>query len=234
VILLSGDVHFASSVVLDYWTTVAEPVSRVIQFTSSASRNEGPGILRPLVRALPFGQGLLGGEPSERLAWKGEAAIALPAGADVPPGRRARMLRTPALVPAGGWPAGTTITAEPDWRWRAWLLRDDRRRAELPVSYPFQDPVAELDPNDILESFARITARHAAAALNRKDQVRVVVFMPNAATISFRTVDGVLRVRQTHFSEASPASAIGAANTIHEAAVKPLEGVDRPRLETDA
>jgi hypothetical protein len=234
VILLSGDVHFASSAVLDYWSTGADPTSRVVQFTSSGVRNEGPAILRPLVRAMPFGQGLLRGEPTARLAWKGEAAITLPAGTHIAPGRRARMLRKPALVPAGGWPNGTTITSGPDWRWRAELLRDDRRRAEMPVSYPFQDPVAELDPNDMLESFAQVTARHAAAALNRKDQMRVVVFMPNAATISFRTVDGILKVRQTHFSEASPASALGAPNTVHETAIAPPVGDTGPQLETDA
>ena len=56
----------------------------------------------------------------------------------------------------------------------------------------------------------------------------------NAATISFRTVDGVLRVRQTHFSEASPASALGAPNTVHETAVAPPVGAPVPQLETDA
>ena len=233
VILLSGDVHFASSAVLDYWTTGPDPISRMVQFTSSGVRNQGPAVLRPLVRALPFGQGLLRGEPQSRLAWKGEAAIDLPAGTNIPPGRRARMLRTPALVPAAGWPAGTTVTSGPDWRWRAQMLRDERRRAELPVSYPFQDPVAEFDPADALESFARVAARHAAAALDRKDQMRVIVFMPNAATVSFRAVDGAIRVRQTHFSEATPDSALGAPNTVHEVAIAPPAGDLGPRLETD-
>ena len=156
VVVLSGDVHFASSVSLDYWAAGATPVARIVQLTSSGVRNEGPAILRPLVRALPFGQGLLRGEPQERLGWKETAAIDLPAGSHIAPGRRARMLRTPALVPAGGWPAGSTVTAGPDWRWRACVLRDERTHDELPVSYPFQDPVAEFDPNEPLESFARI------------------------------------------------------------------------------
>jgi hypothetical protein len=234
VLVLSGDVHFASSVVLDYWTTGAAPISRIVQLTSSGVRNEGPAILRPLVRALPFGQGLLRGEPSARLAWKEEAAISLPSGSRIPPGRRARMLRKPALVPARGWPAGATITAAPDWRWRANVLRDERKRDELPVTYPFQEPVEEFDPTDVPESFARITARHAAAAMNRKDQVRVVVFMPNAATVSFRLVDTELRVRQTLFSEASIGSALGAPNTVHETRLLPPTDAAAPELETDS
>jgi hypothetical protein len=233
VVVLSGDVHFASSVALDYWAAGATPVARIVQLTSSGVRNEGPAILRPLVRALPFGQGLLRGEPQARLGWKKTAAIDLPAGSHIAPGRRARMLRTPALVPAGGWPAGSTVTAGPDWRWRARVLRDERTHGELPVSYPFQEPVAEFDPNEPLESFARIAARHAKAALNRKDQVRVVVFMPNCATVSFRTVDGKLRVSQTLFSEASPGSALGAPNTVHETELLPPADDAGPQLETD-
>jgi hypothetical protein len=233
VILLSGDVHFASSAVLDYWSAGAEPISRIVQFTSSGVRNQGPAVLRPLVRALPFGQGLLRGEPQARLAWKGEAAISLPAGSSIAPGRRARMLRTPALVPATGWPAGTTTTSGPDWRWRAEMLRDDRPHAELPVSYPFQVPIAEFDAADALESFARVAARHAAAALDRKDQMRVIVFMPNAGIVSFRTVDNKIRVRQTLFSEATPDSALGAPNTVHEAVLAPPAGDPGPQLTTD-
>lgn len=235
VVLLSGDVHFASSAVLDYWAkTGADPVARIVQLTSSGARNQGPSVLRPLVRALPFGQGLLRGEPVERLAWKGEAAVDIPDGTHIPPGRRARMLRKPALVPAAGWPEGTTTTSPPDWRWRARLLRDERRRAELPVSYPFQAPVAELDRSDMAGSLALVAARHATAALDRKDQMRVVVFAPNAGTVSFRSAADGLHVRHTLLSEASPASALGAPNTVHEAAITPPVGDPGPQLSGGA
>ena len=238
VILLSGDVHLSSSAVLDYWAGLpGGPLSRIVQLTSSGARKEGPAVLRPLVRALPFGQGMLRGEPVERLAWKtfmkdpplgdpseGTPALTLPAGSSITPGRRARMLRTPSLVPAAGWPAGTIVNTQPDWRWRARMLRDERRRAELPPSYPFQAPVDEFDPADQAASFARIVARHAAAALDRKDQMRVCVFSPNAATVTFATVDTEVRVRHTIYSEATFGSAIGAANTVHETAILPPAG----------
>jgi hypothetical protein len=233
VLLLSGDVHFASSAVLDYWTkTSPGPVSRIVQVTSSGVRNQGPAVLRPLVRALPFGQGLLRGLPVERLAWKGEAPITVPAGANISPGRRARMLRSPALVPADGWPEGTVATETPDWRWRSSLLRDERMHPELPVSYPFQNPVAEIDARDMPGSLARIAARHATAALDRRDQMRVVVFAPNAGVISFRPGAGGLHARHTLFSEASPDSALGAPNTVHEAAILPPAGDAGPQLRS--
>lgn len=244
VVILSGDVHLSSSAVLDYWAgPPAGPLSRVIQLTSSGARKEGPAILRPLVRALPFGQGMLRGEPVERLAWKsfvkepplgeeveGTPALTLPAGSSITPGRRARMLRTPSLVPAAGWPAGTVVNTPPDWRWRAEMLRDERGRADLPVTYPFQAPVDEFDPADQAGSFAKIVARHAAAALDRKDQVRVLVFSPNAATVSFAEVGSEIRLRHTIFSEATMGSAIGAANTLHEVAILPPAGDLGPEL----
>lgn len=244
VILLSGDVHLSSSAVLDYWAGLpGGPLSRIVQLTSSGARKEGPAVLRPLVRALPFGQGMLRGEPVERLAWKtfvkdpplgdpseGTPALTLPAGSSITPGRRARMLRTPSLVPAAGWPAGTVVNTQPDWRWRARMLRDERRRAELPPSYPFQAPVDEFDPADATASFAKIVARHAAAALDRKDQMRVCVFSPNAATVTFATVDSEIRVRHTIYSEATFGSAIGADNTVHEAAILPPAGDLGPEL----
>jgi hypothetical protein len=236
VVILSGDVHFSSSAVLDYWSGASpEPTSRIIQFTSSGARAQAPGgsMLRPLIRALPFGQGMLRGEPVERLAWKESAAITLPAGSAITPGRRARMLRKPALVPAAGWPADSAITIPPDWRWRAQLLRDERGRAELPVSFAFLPPVDEFDPADPTASFARIVARHAATALDRRDQMRVCVFSPNAATVSFEAVDSDLRVRHTVFSEATAGSALGAPNTVHDRSIFPPAGDSGPRLQTE-
>ena len=248
VLVLSGDVHLSSSAVLDYWPGPATaPVSRIVQLTSSGARKEGPSVLRPLVRALPFGQGLLRGEPVERLAWKefmldttpgGEGedlpAITIPPGSSITTGRRARMLRTPSLVPAAGWPAGSVVNHPPDWRWRARMLRDERTRAELPVTYPFQAPVEEFDPTDPTGSFARIVSRHALAALDRKDQMRVCVFSPNAATVTFREgdTDGDVIVRHAVFSEAMVGSALGAPNTMHEASIRPAVADPRPELQT--
>ena len=205
------------------------PVARIVQLTSSGVRNEGPAILRPLVRALPFGQGLLRGEPQARLGWKETAAIDLPTGsATSRPGAGHGCCAPRRSSPrAAGRPAPRSQPA-PTGGGELASCATNATHDELPVSYPFQDPVAEFDPNEPLESFARIAARHADAALDRKDQVRVVVFMPNCATVSFRTVDGKLRVRQTLFSEASPGSALGAPNTVHEAELAAARGRRRP------
>jgi hypothetical protein len=236
VVILSGDVHFSSSAVLDYWSGAAtQPSSRIIQCTSSGARAQAPGgpMLRPVLRAMPFGQGIMRGEPVERLAWKEAAAISLPAGASITPGRRARMLRSPALVPAGGWPAHTTVTTPPDWRWRSSLLRDERGRAELPVSLPPLPPVDEFDPADSAASFAGIVARHALTALDRRDQLRVCVFSANVATVSFQGAGPDARVRHTIFSEVTAGAAPGAPNTAHEVPIHPPPGDPGPSLQTE-
>ncbi len=110
VVVLSGDVHFASTLTLDFWGKDDETLdSRIVQCTASAARNQPGDDERGLLRTLRIGQQLLRGVPAERIAWEGDHGVVLPAGASIRPGRRGRLRRKPALLPAQGWPAGTTV-----------------------------------------------------------------------------------------------------------------------------
>ena len=135
--ILSGDVHFASGLALDFWSGQDPTVdSRIVQLTSSPVRNSAAEVIRAAIHAARFSQQLLRGLPLERLGWSGKSSITVPPGKAISPARRSRMKASPAVVPAGGWPAGTTITADkpPDFRFRLTPLRDDRPRSELDPS----------------------------------------------------------------------------------------------------
>jgi hypothetical protein len=143
------------------------------------------------------------------------------------------MLRTPALLPAAGWPAQTATTKPPDWRWRATMLRDVRGKQELPVTYPPRLEVEEYDPGDVLESLSHVVRRHALAALRPRNAMRVLVVTPNAGTVSFEAVDGDVVVRHCVFSQALDDSQVGAGNTLHAASIRPPAGDPGPQLRTD-
>ena len=97
--VLSGDIHFANTLVMDYWGKDDESLdSRVVQCTASASRNQPEESLRGLLRTLRIGQQLLQGLPCERIGWEGDHGVVLPPGAAIRPGRRARLLRKPAIA----------------------------------------------------------------------------------------------------------------------------------------
>jgi hypothetical protein len=198
VLLLSGDVHFASSMVLDFWGKGDETAdSRIVQLTSSAARNQPEATMRAALRAMPFGQALLQGAPYDRLGWDAKPPINVPHGSTVRPGRRARLRRTPGIVPASGWPAGTTLdtTKPPDWRWRLTCLRDERPnppRADSDSAGPL--PTVG---GDILQSYADIVGYQANAANNAVDPLRLMVFRNNIGVITF-TPDGPDEVIVTH------------------------------------
>jgi hypothetical protein len=202
VVALSGDVHFAGTLTLDFWGKGDDVLdSRIVQCTSSAARNQPDESMRGYLRALRIGQQLLRGVPCERLGWEGDHGVVLPAGASIRPGRRARLRRKPAILPARGWPAGTTVSSPPDWRWRVEVLRDERTHAQLPAGAP-DVPVLTWNAGDKVSSYADIAGKHQQVALAPKDPVRLLVFRNNIGLVSFAK-DGVdFRVSHTLLSSA--------------------------------
>jgi hypothetical protein len=202
VVILSGDVHFASSMVLDFWAKGDDAAdSRVIQFTSSAARNQPnpSGKEVSAIRGLRFGQQMLRGRPFERLGWEDKPAIQVPAGASIPPGRRARFLRTPGLARADGWPPGTTIdpAKPPDWRWRLTVLGDARPNPPRRVDDQLVETLPAWNAADPIQSHADIAARHQQAAYRLVDPIRLMVFRNNLGVVSF-AADGPDEYRVTH------------------------------------
>ncbi len=200
VVVLSGDVHFASTLTLDFWGKDDETLdSRIVQCTSSAARNQPGDDMRGLLRTLRIGQQLLRGVPAERIAWEGDHGVVLPAGASIRPGRRGRLRRKPAILPAQGWPAGTTTSKAPDWRWRLEVVRDERPKSALPAGAPVV-PVLSWNAGDKLASYAEIGASHQTVALDPRDPVRLMVFRNNLGLVSFARDGTDYRVAHTLLS----------------------------------
>jgi hypothetical protein len=186
VLVLSGDVHFSSSVALDYWKgSSATVTSRIVQLTSSAARNGAEKNLQAIIRAARFSQQLLRNQPFERLAWSTKSPIVVPTGTAVAPGRRSRMRRAPSLLPAAGWPAGTTIPNDkpPEWRWRVTALRDDTPRSQIVHPERLQPPLPTFDAGSPVDCYRATAGVHAQLALSTTELLRTLVFGTNIGLI---------------------------------------------------
>jgi hypothetical protein len=101
------------------------------------------------------------------------------------------MRRSPALLPARGWPVGTTIPADapPDWRWRLTVLRDETPRAQSTHPERMPPPLPAFDATDPFASYDQVAAVHAQLALSPTEMLRTMVFPTNLGLIRFE-VDG--------------------------------------------
>lgn len=231
VVMLGGDVHFSCSLALDYYRSGAARPSRLIQLTSSPARNSFKAIVKLLVRQNPFLQNVGTQFAAARLAWKsGPAPITLPADGFVSPGRRSRIQRSPALLPASGWPAGTSIPEDkkPDWSWRLSLQRDPRRESELPTTLrqPQLPAEEELDPDRALPAYRAVAMRQQAMAVTRFDFLRQMIFHNTLALVRIeKAVDaaGGTDLVLTHvlLSEDAPDSVTPAEGTHHVIVLTP-------------
>jgi len=232
VVILSGDVHFASSMVCDVWTKGDDSCdSRILQCTSSAAKNEWGTRERAVIRGQRSAQKLLQGTPFERLGWDGEHGVVLQQGAAIRPGRRARLLRSPTVVPAGGWPAGTTLKADrpPDVRFRIAVLRDERPAAMRGVGVPTPPALPDWNASDPRSVYATVAARHQSLASSNMETVRLMVFASNIGIVTFSDAGGGEHVA-TH-AVMSPAGdgTTGEAYTEHSVALS-RSGVPAPPI----
>jgi hypothetical protein len=234
--ILSGDVHFSSTVVMDHYRKGVAKPSRIVQLTCSPARNEFKAVVKLLVRQNPVLQQVAGAIAISRLAWAGASPVVVPFPANVSPGRRGRLVRKPSLIPAAGWPAGTAFPADkpPDWRWRLTVLRDDRPESALPpmLRQPLFTAAQELVPGDAFKGYQAIAARHQQATMTRFEHLRQLVFKSNIAVVRLlRGADGSLRLRHSLYSADAPGSATFAEGTRHETALSPSP-LPPPTLET--
>jgi hypothetical protein len=233
VVLLSGDVHYACSLTLDYWKKGAPKPARIVQLTSSSLHNVFKDIAQTLARNLALLQGAVQGRAAERIAWDDKAPIKVPHDKPVVPGRLARAYRSPALLNAQGWPDGTTVEQVPDWAWRIRLVADTRPETALPqeLRQPFLDAGEELDPADPLKTYRAVAARHQAAAVTRFDPLRRIVFSPNLGLVSFARAGGAWSVTHALVSESARESPTGAENTVHVIPLATPAEDEAPSLE---
>lgn len=232
VVLLSGDVHYACTLTMDYWKGSGDP-SRIVQLTSSGARNGWPVVLESAFRNVGMLRGELQEMKVERVAWERPGAI-VPGGI-VGPGRSVQMLQTPCLLPTTGWPPQTSTSKEPDWRWRAQIVTDERPvgtdSRQLPVpgsstNIPDDDDIAATyDP------YVAMLRRHAAATRMKPRLLRTVVFISNLGLIGFSGAGATAEVTHTLLSAASELKdeRKAKANTLHKTSLGTPAGTLPPR-----
>jgi hypothetical protein len=221
VVLLGGDVHFACSVVLDYYKKGVTAPSRIVQLTSSPARNQFKAVVRLLLRQNAMLQRVETEFATARLAWNGPSSLIVPPGQFVSPGRRSRMKRSPALLPADGWPAATAFPSDkpPDWRWRLTVQRDRRSESALPTALRQQlfSATDELNESSALPAYRAIATRHQTATATRFDFLKQMIFKSNIGLVRLtKDANNNIVLRHTLISESAPDSVTGAEATVHE------------------
>jgi hypothetical protein len=261
VVLLSGDVHYSASAEMSYWKGTAQQPTRFAQFTSSGFKNVMPVYIRAVDRSLGFAQQMVRSLTAiERLGWDRpqENLILLPSGAsehDLVPVMRARLKRTPVMVPTWGWPdknkegerdpakaSRLNAAFPPDWRWRAKGILDKRPDAERPApERPTPLDLAAIDAKlkspQAIEAYSAIAARHQDA-LSRLKNARQILFRSNFGLVRFEkkgdALDAIHEV-YTAFDDPdapSPTPARPEAYMVHVASLGPLNEEPPSKLRT--
>ena len=205
VLLLSGDVHYSFVARMIYWAKhpYARPVrparsaSLIVQFTSSAVRNEDYGLTSP-DRQHKGGYNHFYGT----LAWMGVPANTGPpadvAGWNVPPGagkvtigtqvtggafwrHRVSLIRTPpALLNVVGLPSDTAITLAEDWRYQINWLHGTKAPVTTTPPTPLTLPTDPLKRTLAIHEFQR---DFRASLIN--DEGRDIVGHNNCGELTF-------------------------------------------------
>lgn len=201
VVLLSGDIHAGFTAYADYWSSPnGQPVrtARIVQLVSSGLTKDwgeyGPAFIGHTLTHEIFESATTPTQPlAERVGWgtplkqvpveppSTDDIIRVPEGSVAHPTYRARLRMRAPVVPTHGWPSGTTEGRDPNWAWRAFMVRDER--PELPTTptivsrtTPVELPVDPLSPS--------LVGWHAAAT-RRMAYGRVFCFLPNVGVVTF-------------------------------------------------
>ena len=234
-VILSGDVHFAATAVVDYYRKKIPDdgsglppenlPARIVQLISSPCHNTFHATVQALVRTNALLQRAAGEPAVERIAWKDAAPIVLPNGEPIPLPRLMRMKRSPALLLSAGWPPGTTVPdgKGPDWAWRLTLVRDERPNDALPTALrqPFLPAAKDLNLLDPLPAYRALAARHATAAMTHFDHLRTIVFNANIGLIRIEADNPGFTLVHTLVTQDAPDSVSPGENTIHRASLEP-------------
>lgn len=156
VIVLSGDVHYGFSSVLDFWDKEeATPKARIVQLTSSALKNEEFGNFH-LYRSALVQKLITGiGNNLEHLVWKDKI---LTVSGNVTMRNRIKLRKNPAVLPVAGWETTATVSPNPDYRYRLKISHDNRtdRKSE---SIKFENDINLTDKTDTIEAYKKIVQR---------------------------------------------------------------------------
>lgn len=197
VVLLSGDIHYASTMTLDYWAKDSTAPARLVQCIASPAKNVFKDVVDQILRRVG---NLQRAEeiPMERLAWKDgvDVSLLVPAGARVSLARRSRLRHKPALVPTSPWPTGAAIPAAadkaPDWRWRIQTVTDTvTKRDDLPPGLRTRKFLDHIEQQPLADQLVEISSVHQGRLTDNLPLLRRMVFAPNFGIVRFeRTATG--------------------------------------------
>jgi hypothetical protein len=207
VVMLSGDVHYASSVVMSYWKDRFKPPARFAQLVCSALKNNFEDKLAWADQAFAIFQKVLQlNDEAARLGWNNFVSdlMSLPAGKKPLPALDARMQQAPILLPTLGWPDGTNEKAAnpPDFCWRLHVVRDQRTDSQRPEAQRaaslFSDPTKDVTAT--ADAFQTVAVRHTKQ-LDKMNFTRQMLFNTNLGAIRFeRNADVVTVIHQLYSS----------------------------------
>jgi hypothetical protein len=224
VVVLGGDVHYGAAYAMD-WTGDGR-TARILHFTSSAAKNAwtngAPTYIRNLMLFNDMATGLQKvGLPMVRAGWADSLPPVVDDVSHEPPLARIAVQTGPVLLTDQLFRTRHPLTRPPDWIWRTDAIGDTR--TERPVAAQTPQPASDLPADTTaVNHYGDLTALHVAAlrtvAINRGLQ-----YLCNAGVISFVTVGGDLRVRQSLYSlrARQQPNEKGDAYIVHEASLTP-------------
>ncbi|MFA5327640.1 MAG: hypothetical protein WC384_07605 [Prolixibacteraceae bacterium] len=196
VVILSGDVHFGLSTVLDYFKGAGK--SRIVQLVSSPCKNEAEklgnqhilisGRLQQLQRAAYF--------PGERLGWLNKVVNVT---GSISPRNEIRRHKNPVVLSPQGWFPGSTVSPPPDWSWRLNILTDERPDTDTPDARPENIRIDTISPDidfnspaSLRDGYVKVVERHQEAF--EKNIARGVVWSSNIGRVQIKRNSGNLSV----------------------------------------
>ena len=189
VVVLAGDVHYASSFAIDYQAT-GKPAVRFVHLTSSAAQNAWPDAVCSFMSSVSWGRTLTrAGSPARRFAWAASTPEPIGDLGGEWPSLVGRAKHHPVLLPEGGWRKHHTFNRPPDWRWDLTEIIDARNDADRPLkarpeALPPGDVSSAMHPGDGSFGYGALAHAH----VNSMDMMflrRGTVFANNYGHVSF-------------------------------------------------
>ncbi|GGK72427.1 hypothetical protein ACD591_05435 [Rufibacter glacialis] len=226
VLLLSGDVHFGSTAVLDYWKgTDAAPSGRILQLTSSASKNawmENLAFFKSAIIQKIF-TGI--GADLEKVGWKGKV---LSVTGKVSIRNRHRLRQDLAVIPTAGWQTGAKVNVEPDYRWRLRFLADERERPDEHI----KTDIIPTNQESLKTGYQKVVQRHQDTFISGVS--RRLIWPSNVSKITFEEDGTSWKVHHEFFfrkGNRKPAERTVGAHIKHVASLKAMgDETKRPQL----
>ena len=219
VVLLSGDVHFATSVAMTQFPKGAPPM-RIAQFTASAMKNLFKEEIRNAAQYFNFLQRVIAQKIDvERVIWEKKNPSPLNLSGVPVPRLVERLNKAPVRLPTHGWPSGTRQKPElpPDRAWRVHIPRDGRAdRPEGAMTPPLVPDNPSADITFDLSGY-RLAAKKHAAELHNINHDRQMVFASNLGVVTFQqTGDGLRAIQDLYALHKAPFDKEPKAYTRHE------------------